>query len=217
MIYEEIIKNVPSGLSKLEIARYLYLTCGDLFCFSTKLNNTDSYTHSQLLNEKIDPRSFDSLQVNCYTWSQFYSSLLNEFEIKNEIVKYWHSFVNFFIDDVRWVADITYGRYSDLSRIQYGDKTNMFGPTLYDSSSNTVTYDNSFYNILNDIDIKLGFDEKSKLLKFKELLYSIKENSIHKYISYDGNIVVSKLKYIFSNIGCLSFGYYEAKEFVFEL
>jgi len=56
------------------------------------------------------------------------------------------------------------------------------------------------------------------MLKFKELLCSIKNDDIHKYISCDDDIVVSKLKFIFSRVGCLSFGYYyEAKEFVFGL
>ena len=71
--------------------------------------------------------------------------------------------------------------------------------------------------MLDHVDDKLGFFGKTNILKFKELLCSIKDDEIHKYISCDDDIVVSKLKFIFSHIDCLSFGYYEAKEFIFEL
>lgn len=216
MIYEEIRDSVPSKLNKLEIARYLYLKCGLSFCFDTKINNTECSTFYQLLNEEINPLLFDRIQVNCFTWSQIYSSLLNEFEIDNKIIKYWHSYVNFFIDGVRWVADATYGKYSDLSRIQYGDRTALFGPCLYDWDSNTVTDNTDFILMLDHIDDKLGYSRKNNMLKFKKLLCSIKNDDIHKYISNE-DIVVSKLKFIFSHVGCLSFGYYEAKEFVLEL
>lgn len=216
MIYEEIRDGVPSKLNMLEIARYLYLKCGLSFCFDTKINNTECSTFYQLLNEEINPLLFDRFQVNCFTWSQIYSSLLNEFEIDNKIIKYWHSYVNFFIDGVRWVADATYGKYSDLSRIRYGDRTALFGPCLYDWDSNTVTDNTDFILMLDHIDDKLGYSRKNNMLKFKELLCSIKNDDIHKYISNE-DIVVSKLKFIFSHVGCLSFGYYEAKEFVFEL
>lgn len=216
MIYDEIRNSVPSKLNKLEIARYLYLKCGLSFCFDTKINNTECSTFYQLLNEKINPLLFDRIQVNCFTFSQIYSSLLNEFEIDNKIIKYWHSYVNFFIDGVRWSADATYGKYSDLSRIQYGDRTGLFGPCLYDCDSNTVIDNNDFVLMLDHIDDKLGYFRKDSILKFKELLCSIKNDDIHKHIS-DDDIIVSKLKFIFSHVGCLSFGYYEAKEFIFEL
>ena len=217
MIYEEIRDSVPSSLNKLEIARYLYLKCGLSFCFDTKINNTECSTFYQLLNEEINPTLFDRIQINCFTWSQIYSSLLNEFEIDNKIIKYWHSYVNFFIDDVRWVADATYGKYSDLSRIQYGDRTSFFGPCLYDWDSNAITNNKDYILMLDHIDDKLGYLGKNNILNFKELLCFIKDDDIYKYISCDGDIVVSKLKFIFSHVGCLSFGYYEAKEFVFGL
>ena len=185
MIYKEIRDSVPSKLNKLEIARYLYLKCGLSFCFDTKINNTECSTFYQLLNEEINPLLFDRFQVNCFTWSQIYSSLLNEFEIDNKIIKYWHSYINFFIDGVRWVADATYGKYSDLSRIRYGDRTALFGPCLYDWDSNTVTDNNDFILMLDHVDDKLGYSRKNNMLKFKELLCSIKDDEIHKYISCD--------------------------------
>lgn len=216
MVYDDIKNSVPSGLSKLEIAWYLYIKCGYSFCFDTKINNTSSDVRYRLLNEIINPKLFDEIQINCYTWAQIYSSLLNEFGIANKIIKYWHSYVNFFIDGVIWVADATYGFYSDLSRIQYGDKTKSFGPCIYsDTNSNIVTNDTDF--ILEDINKKLGYSKKNFALNLKEFLYSIKNDDIHKFILCDDDVTVSKLKFIFSKVGSLSFGYYESKEFIFEL
>ena len=213
MVYDDIKNSVPSGLSKLEIAWYLYVKCGYSFCFDTKINNTSSDVRYRLLNEIINPKLFDKIQINCYTWAQIYSSLLNEFGIANKIIKYWHSYVNFFINDVVWVADATYGFYSDLSRIQYGDSTKFFGPCYYTYGGNKVTDDDSYISLLGEVD----YSKKFNALKFKELLYSINKDNIHSSISCDDDVTVSKLKFIFSKVGSLSFGYYESKEFIFEL
>ncbi len=217
MVYDEIKSNAPSNLSKLEIARYLYIKCGEAFCFDTKINNTECITFYKLLNKRIDSKSFDEILVNCYTWSQFYSALLSDFEIENHIFKGWHSFVNFRINGVLWVADATYGKYSDLSRIHYCDETSMFGPCFYESGGNRIVDDDTYKLLLSETDKKINYPQNQQTIKFKELLYSLKKDSINKHLSCDGDIVVSKLIFIFSNIGCLSFGYYEAKEFVFEL
>lgn len=215
MLYDEIKKSVPSGLNELEVARYLYLKCGESFCFDTKINNLGLSTLYQLLNREIDPNSFDDIQVNCNIISKFYSSLLNDFGIDNKHIKYWHSFVNFFINGERWVADLTFGRYTDLSRIHYGDDTCLFGPCYYrDIDSNMVTMGKSFNDILSDIDIKLGYPKHS-IIQLKQLLRDAKMHFSFK--STDECAIVAKLKFIFSHIDCLSFGYYESKDFIFEL
>lgn len=213
MIFNKIISDIPEGLTKLEIARYLYIKLCSIVCFDTVINNTDNNNFYHLYNMEIDPLSYNDIYVNCHTWSQLYSSLLNYFNIQNKIVRYWHSYVNFYIDEVKWVADSSFGCYCDLSRIHYGDQTILFGPCIYQDShvdSNVVCMAEMYQNLLDSIDSKIGYYDKSlKIIEFKKKLCSIKYNQ-----SYD---IVSKLEFLFSCIGNLSFGYYEAKDFVFEL
>lgn len=213
MLCDNIINSVPIGLTNLEIARYLYIKLCSMVCFNTTIHNTDSNNFYRLYNMNIDPKTFDDSQVNCYTWSQLYSFLLNYFNIKNKIVKYWHSYVIFYIDNVKLVADSSFGVYSDMSRIHYGDETNFFGPCIYQDScieSNVVSFNDVSINFLNKADYKIGYlDKILRVKEFKKKLCSIKSNK-----SYD---IVSKLDFLFSCIGSLSFGYYESKEFVFEL
>ena len=212
MLCDNIINSVPIGLTNLEIARYLYIKLCSMVCFNTTIHNTDSNNFYRLYNMKIDPKTFDDSQVNCYTWSQLYSFLLNYFNIKNKIVKYWHSYVIFYIDNVKLVADSSFGVYSDMSRIHYGDETNFFGPCIYQDScieSNVVSFNDVSINFFNKVDYKIGYlDKILRVKEFKKKLIDIRDNYIN---------IISKLNFLFSNVGCLSFGYYESKEFIFEL
>lgn len=212
MLYDYILSSVPKGLSDLEIARFLYIKSGMSFCFDTRINNTNHSEFYSLLNKIIIPHQFNDLQINCYIWSQFYSSLLNEFGIKNQTVKYWHSFVNFFIDGKRWVADITFGKIPDLSRIHYGDVTNLFGPCFYDNIDSNMISCDDFSKILDKIDDKISYSKK--LSFFRKILCDIKSGKITGLCNND---ITSKLNFIFSYLGCLSFGYYESKDIVYLL
>ena len=216
MLYDLIINSVPSNLNKLEIARFLYIRLGSLVSFSTVINNTDTNNFYRLLNLEVDPYTFNEIEVNCYTWAQLYSALLSHFKINNKIVKYWHSYVNFFIDGKKYVADATFGRYSDLSRIHYHDKTSFFGPCFYQEKyidSNVVDCDRYFSFILDKIDKKINYST-IKTDEFKKLLNYIRN---HKINIDSSNNIISKLEFIFSFVGQLSFGYYESKEFIYEL
>ena len=216
MLYDYIIKSIPKNLNKFEIARFIYIKLTSLVSFSTTINNTDTDSFYTLLNLKIDPKKFNDTEINCYIWSQLYSALLNHFDIKNEIVKYWHSYVIFYIDDTKYVADATFGRYSDISRIHYKDKTTLFGPCLYQDKSiksNITILNEEFIILLNNIDKKINYSTEKTIL-FKQLLNNIRSNKIS---NISNNSITSKLEFIFAYVGNLSFGYYESKEFIYEL
>lgn len=218
MVYDFVKKSVPSNLNKLEIARFIYIKLGSILCFTTKNpNNTKDFYST--INSSIDPTLFSDVEINCNFWSQIYSRLLFDFGINNKIVNYMHKFVVFYIDNIKWIADATFGVYPDLSRIHYHDTTSLFGPSINQNSnidSNVVLINDEDLSMLNRIDEQLGYLEKVKnTLFFKKLLNFIRD--CKEVVDNYDNQVICKLDFLFNNIGTLSFGYYESKCYVYNL
>ena len=223
---DEILSKMPNNLSDLEKARYLYIELGKKVSFSTKFQNADDKQYMELMNAKVDINTFNKNQVNCIMWSQLYSQLLTSVGVNNRIIDVGHKFVNFFIDDVRWIADATYEIYSDLARIHNNDYTESFGIALFQERSNENIIRNTpeTQNIIDKIDNKLFPDNENrkKLNELKELLTKIKNNEFdiqeltNTTVTKENEILL-KLEYLFAKLGYLNDGYYESKDFVRDL
>lgn len=227
-IATKIISNMPSNLNDLEKARYLYLELGKILSFSTQFNNTDDETVYNMFTKKVDVHNLIDNQVNCRMWSQLYSQLLDVVGIKNEVISEGHQYIEFSVNDRKWIADATYGTYTDLSRIKNDDETVGFGHCFFQNSDkhvNVVVVNEKVTNILKQVDQKLGYntDRKQNLLEFKDYLDNIKKGNIDiASLAQVGEItkeneICFKLEYLFSTVGKLKSGYYEQKDFIYHL
>ena len=222
-ILNEICNKIPNGLNELEIARFLYLETCKLFTFSTKFQNTDEDSFFKMYVAKVDASNLKTTEINCRMWSQVYSQLLNYFNIKNEIIDNGHQHVKIFIDKEEWLADATYGVYNDFARVKNNDMTCGFGYVSFQGSNkNIISTNQKYIDLLENIDKKLGYnnDKMEELRKFKDLLESIKNGTFDINKLSEEPItdkLTFKLEYLFSRLGKLTSGYYEAKDFVYKL
>lgn len=204
--------------SKLEIARVIYIELANILSFSTDYLNNYRYDVFQ----KVDYRTFNSNQVICKLWAQLYDQLLKKYDIESQIIDKGHSWVRFKIEGVIWLADATYGTYTDLARIKNGDNTERFGLEItFKSPSIDI---NNTQPILEQIDRKIGYyDKKKKINSLKRRLISIKNGEID--IEKETGVrcfsiperVTLKMEYLFALLGNMNNGYYEAKDYVREM
>ncbi len=220
-----ILKKMPTDLSEIEKARYLYIELARRVTFSTTFQNTDAKTFFKMYKATVDVRHLENFQVNCVMWAQLYSQLLNITGIKNSIINAGHQYVEFYIDDRKMIADATEGTYTDLSRIRNYDHTKYFGPSIFqrsDSKNNAIDFTQDWMKELHGIDKKIGYhcDKGKKLKDLKTLLVQIRESSLDlKEIFPYGKITKEeelcfKLEFLYETIGIMSDGYYESKDFV---
>lgn len=209
--------------TNLEKARFIYIELGKLLSFSTTLQNTSEEEFLKIFFEKVDTKSFNRNQVICRTWSQLYSQLLTECGIKNEIIDRGHSYVEFYIDGKRWVADATDGDYMDLARIKNGEPTAKFGLSYNTDMKhdNSVAHDPKVIDLISKIDEKIGYSDRlRKMEKLKYLLKNIKTRSldVEKETGIkchnDDDRLLLKLEYVFTKLGKMSDSYYSSKELV---
>lgn len=223
MLTKEILDKVNRNYTPLENARMMYIELARKLCFNTTIRNTDRFSYGELYDEKINPETFDDVEVICTSWVQLYSFLLNSIGIKNEIINQVHKYIEFYIDNIRWVADATVGHYTDLSKIKNGDYTNHFGiaESQNEVHTNVIRYDESF-KILNEIDKKIDYymqlvEKNNKLIqtlnKIKNDDLDIKKIICNYNITKDEEILL-KLEYLFNKLGRLNDGYYESKNYV---
>lgn len=222
-LLEQIVNKLPKGLNDLEIARFLYLELCRVVTFSTKFNNTDDASFSFMYTQKVDALKLVNTEVNCRMWSSIYSQLLDVVNIKNEIVDNGHQYVKFYIDGKEWIADATYGYYTDLSRVKNNDKTCGFGYSLYQGSDrSSISMDKEYLDMLDSVDSKLGYNnnQMEELMELRKLFTDIKDgktdiNSLSTH--YINDPISFKLEYLFCHLGKLNCGYYEAKDYVYNL
>lgn len=226
MLIKEILDKVNSNYTPLENARMMYIELARKLNFNTTIRNTSRFCYGELYDERIDPENFDDREIICTSWVQLYSFLLNSIGIKNEIINHVHKYIEFYIDDIRWVADATVGDYTDLSKIKNGDYTDYFGiaECQKEKHTNIIRYDESI-KVLEEVDKK--FDSYIKLVeknnKLIQTLKKIKNGNIdiktiidNYSINKDEEILL-KLEYLFKKLGRLNDGYYESKSYVYQL
>lgn len=207
-----VFNEMPSNLSDIEKARYIYLKLAQNLSFNTKLQNGTSQDFSNLYTSQVSIDTFDKNQVICREWAQLYSELLTKAGIENKIIDLGHQSVCFKVDGDVWVADATYGSYTDLARIKYGDATTNFGKSISNDMDNPKTFIQRGEDLdtqLSEMDKKFGFydSRKSELADLKNRIKNIDHNLGTQ----------EKLELMFKEIGQLKEGYYEGKDFVREL
>ncbi len=207
---ELILKDMPDDLNDLEKARYIYLKLAFYLNFSTKYNNTDGNEFARMSYPDVDTSKFNKNQIICKEWSKIYSYLLNEVGIHNEICSSHHTNVVFEYNHKLWVADATYGQYTDLAKIRYGDHTEYFGVRNSQNIDEFCTSVNPFDNdnkLIEEIDKKFNFytERKEYFEQLKKKLFLLKEK---------GGTISEKLDSLFEIIGVLDNGYYESKDYV---
>lgn len=222
-IKENLLSKMPENLSDLEKARYLYIELGKLVSYSTKFQNTDDKNFLAMTFKEINVDKFDKNQVNCIMWSSLYSNLLTSVGIENQVIDRYHRYVEFYIDDKCYVADATEGPYTDLARIHNDDDTCHFGLSLNkDKQLNSIKHDKDSLDLIKSIDEKLGYntDLKENIMELKELLEKIKNNTFNIYDIANAEVddrLTFKMEYLFSKLGALKAGYYESKDYVYNL
>lgn len=209
-IKEAIFSEMPDGLDDLGKARYIYLRLADYLNFSTKFINTSEEEFARMYNTRVNSFNLESNQVTCNIWSGIYSSLLNELNIKNQVINQVHKFVVFEYKNKLWVADATGGAPSDLSKIKNGQDTDYFGVAQFQNYENTGPYINIYDSdneLVNEIDSNFDFYQERKN-KYKLLTLSITRIR-------NSNLSLSKkMELFFNTLGKLNNGYYESKDFV---
>lgn len=138
--------------------------------FSTKYQNTDNYSASLMYSQKVDIFHLKTIEINCRMWAQLYSQLLTCVGIQNSIINEGHEYVEFYIEDRKFVADATEGAYNDLARIKNDDEIVGFGYSIYqnqnDKHSNIPFVTKDSVKEFISIDNKIGYntDKKQNLL-----------------------------------------------------
>ena len=221
-IKELVLNEMPSDLSDLGKARYIYLKLGNLVSFSTKFNNTTEVASNDMRVKNIDINKFNQNQVNCVIWSELYKALLDEVGIKCEIINQGHKHVEFYINDKRWVADATHDSYTDLARIHNDDETVHFGVALFQNNKhgNYVNFNDKDMNLIRQIDDRLWYNiiNDDKLSDLKKFIIQAKEGKIDFDSILGKNVTfLEKIEYLFCKLGILNHGYYESKDFVYYL
>lgn len=206
-----ILGNMPSNLSDLEKARFIYLKLAMYLNFSTKFQNTSDKEFAKMYtNKSVNIDSINTNQIICKWWARIYSSFLNEVGIKNEIVDLSHEYVIFYINGKKWVADATNDNYTDLARIKYGDESMHFG-VCFDQKSEEP-YPNINYNA-KEMAIIAEIDKKFKFYQMRIEIYKQLKSKLLTSSTARLNIT-QKIELMFETIGKLYDGYYESKEFV---
>lgn len=226
MLIKDVLDQVKEEDTPLEKARTLYIELAKRISFNTTIRNTTRIRYGMMYDTKINPELFDDTDVICTVWVQLYSFLLDCVGIKNRIINHVHKYIELYIDDVRWIADATKGSYTDISRIKNGDYTHYFGiaECQGEEHTNDILYDESL-KILKPIDQKnisyITSIENNK--KLEENIKKFKEGSLNiKQIIGNNSITpeketLFKIEYLFSKLGRLNDGYYEAKDYVYHL
>ena len=211
MNFEDLIlKDMPENLNDLEKARYIYLKLAFYLNFSTKYNNTDDLEFARMSYPDFDTSKFNKNQIICKEWSKIYSDLLSKVGIHSEISSSHHTNVVFEYNHKLWVADATYGQYTDLAKIRYGDHTDNFGVRNSQNIEEFCTAVNPFdedNKLIDEIDKKFNFytERKEYFEQLKKNLFLLKEKGV---------TVSEKLDNLFEIIGVLDNGYYESKDYV---
>lgn len=158
MNYDELIKNMPQNLNKIEQARFLYIQLGKYFSYDEKFITSDDTGEKQ----NIANRNIEDIQDNnvvCTSMARIYTTLLNRIGINAKIVfipteRFGHSYTKIKIDGQIYSTDLIH----DLMNIKVGNKTKEF-------MSKDTKGENTKYSILSEdelkcIDDKLGYTYK---------------------------------------------------------
>lgn len=161
--YDRIINEMPKNLTKIEMARYIYIQLGRYFSYDEK------YFTSKTDEEKLEifNRTEDDIvnyKAICSSLSKIYVKLLEGVGIEARTViipggEFGHGFTEMVIDDKTYCAHLAW----DLMNIKKGFKTTGF---MIDYSSRFV---NQKYQELQEEELK-RIDDKIEYT-YKRFLY----------------------------------------------
>ena len=159
---KELKENMPKGLNKLEIAKYIYIKLGKEKAFDDRYFFGNRKTREQIYklaeeNEKRTERIAKEKRIICVSLTYLYRDLLKEFDIKSIVAEEGdHKYPIIYLEDGKmFKADLQL----DLWRIQTQSRTNHFGTRTQYESYNVQPL-NEKYAV--EIDKKIGYikDEK---------------------------------------------------------
>ena len=117
LIKEDILKGLKQGLSKIEVARYLYISLGKKLVYDRNFNvNIESSSNDSIYNKIIDFNNLDTNRIICKSWASLYRELLlasTSFSEKDVVIKrsntrYSHVWVEIDLDsNLKVIADAT--------------------------------------------------------------------------------------------------------------
>lgn len=177
--YNKIIKKMPSNLSDLEKARYIYIELGKLFTFDENYLYAPSKVQKRIYKMAVDDKvNFHELaerkrsRALCVSISQVYSSLLNSVGIPAQVYKedYSDPHVNTIIsiNNQKYIADLQ----RDLIYIHSHRNTRFFGASLLYKG------DDISKDLLKHVDYKIGYDTDNEIFiskKIVELVIGLKD------------------------------------------
>lgn len=179
-----IIEAIPSGLSKMEQARFAYLALSQQLGFDENLNSNPSDNSYFDVKRKYDSITDDTIlnkKTVCVSWARIYSDILTSLGIDNKYQAMNHAWVEFDADGIIIKADATTGNVMDLSRAKFGQETENFYPI--NGYSPDVENGKISYRVYQDPSLPGSFDEALKQID-KNIHYiqdeyrSINENAI---------------------------------------
>ena len=159
---ERIIANMPSNLTDIEKARYIYISLGRLFCFDEQYLFGKARTEAHIYKRAVSSSpSFSDLQDGrkrkavCINMSRMYCAVLREVGIKarssRDDFEDKHEDSFFEIDGKTFKADLT----NDIKFIQLNLPTRYFANTGSNSLSSKE---------LQDIDNHIGYSYSGEQL-----------------------------------------------------
>lgn len=163
-LIEEIIQNMPEGLTKLEQARYIYIKLGRQMTFDTRYYYGNASTRKRVYKEaqvaRNNPQRLRNKRtIICVTLSQIYKNALKQIGIDCDIIpcgvgRDKHVLPIVYLDDeIHGKIKIRADLQQDLEAIQMGMSTVEFGNiTLYERE-----YDIISESELKRIDKKIGY------------------------------------------------------------
>lgn len=166
-IKDYIKNNLPTCNNKIELAYAIYVLLGQILYYSPIYATTK--------NKKLVLPSYRVTVKNpyviCYTWSEIYNSLLNEYGISSYIDdrNKEHSLVTMEIDGIEITADATkssncsvFDISNDLTSIKFGLDINFFclNPVQEDFQNKKEKFINSKQNINKKLNIDTETDKE---------------------------------------------------------
>lgn len=202
----KIIDNMPSNLTDLEKARYIYIELGKILEFDeSTMRNTEKKHYDSNYNKKYKITKMNSTSVTCNNWADIYVELLELVNIKafKNVNPFGHASVNILLDSITIYADATEGFSMDLSRIKQNKKTRNF--TLIEPESKNIS-SAQFDILVEKVDELLGYskkriEESERLDKLKLELSSI-------------NDIFDKVKKVFLRVNFSCYGFFDGSDYI---
>lgn len=194
---------------KLDIARYIYVRCGQIFNYDTSWVFSSDEEKDILKDKKIDIENVTDFDIVCFSWARMYKELLHKFNIPSKVIyidktekKDGHAYVIIFIDGKRYIADLTASNI-DISNIKFGMDTRFNCQIYFKPQDDKYYYDNEIKDNVYPRIIRT--DDILMQIK-KELEKNKKEKNLNKdeyvYLVYNSICTIMNIKR--ENVGFVS-------------